>query len=403
MLLLRLGSIYRCPSLGTLHSALLFDGDDSLDKDHDVGDADGYGNDEDLNSLMDRGLEEVDDLLNTKGRLSVFGPPHASSGERAANAGSRKTSSVLTAHETAATGGGIAQQEGEVHVPHPTTTTARGAGANAASVLTSTTDPSGPSGTKSGTATYHPTASASALVQQGLGGLSRSAMASDQKDGVVPRDRNNNNYNHNFESPNGEDNLERRQNGVQSYHYDTRVTVDPGGNDVNLSPPPRRRARDTAPYLQAKGLTLTYAQAKLFGLHAAGSPPTPATLTNGDRESPHVINGANATWPGPGPRRAKIAGSTSTGLGWSTRDGEERQHRGHVRTYSPVRMERLARPVPGRDRAGGAATAGNVGAGGPLTRDQGTGRGTGDAAFTWKRSKRAEAAMRWAIHFEYVG
>lgn len=293
----------------------------------------------------------------------------------------------MPAHDTAATGDGIRQRKGEVL--DPTTTTARGAGANAASVLTSATPPSGSAGTISGTASsYNPIASASALVQQGLGGKSRSAMIGTQYDSVLARDQND--KSNKFEDPNGEENLARPHNSVQSYNYNSRVMTDPAGNDVNLSSPPRRRAKEAAPFLQAKGLTLTYAQAKLFGLHAACSPPTAGTLTKGGLEVAHAVNRRHGTWPGPGPQRTRNTASDSTGVGGSTRDGRGQQHRGHVRTYSPIRMERLARPLPGRDRVGRVTTGRKSGTDRPLM----GGRGTENTAFTWKRSKRAEAAMR---------
>ncbi|CAM9787773.1 unnamed protein product, partial [Scytosiphon promiscuus] len=368
-------------------TALLFDRDDSIDSDHGLGDADSDCNDDDLNSLMDRGLEEVDDLLNVKGRLSVFSPAHAPSEARAANAGDRKHSSVLSAHDIVGTGSGSGHQEGELL--HPTTITARGAGGNAANVLTFTTAPSESPGATLGIASsQYPDTGAPALTQQQLGGSCSSATVSGHHD-VVARDQNSNNR----EGPKGEDNL-ARHNGVQSYCYDSHVTTGPGGNAVNLSSPPRRRTKGSTPFLRAEGLTLTYAQAKLFGLHAAGSPPTATTLTNEGLQAANVVNRAHSAWPGPGPRRTKVSDINSTCAGGRTRDDRVRHHRGQVRTYSPVRMERLARPLPVRDRVGGRTTAGTFGNVHPSAGERRRGVGAESPTFTWKRSQKAEAAMR---------
>ncbi|CAN0536286.1 unnamed protein product, partial [Ectocarpus sp. 12 AP-2014] len=74
------------------------------------------------------------------------------------------------------------------------------------------------------------------------------------------------------------------------------------------------------------------------------------------------------------------------------------RHPQQTRTYSPSRMEHLARPVPGKGRAGGGETTPTPerSDGSPQQAGQRGGRGE-EASFTWKRSKKAEAAMRQVV------
>lgn len=157
-------------------------------------------------------------------------------------------------------------------------------------------------------------------------------------------------------------------------------TTSAGGGADGLYSPTRRRDQKT-PFIQAKGLSLTYAQARLFGLVGPG---LPSPLSTGDcpiplstvlkatanrRDTTRTVSGANAS----GRRQAEDA---------SARDKKQWQSQ----TYSSTRMEYLARPNPGKT---GSGTEGGFGRGvrSPPGRRE-------EPSFTWKRSRKAEAAMR---------
>lgn len=120
-------------------------------------------------------------------------------------------------------------------------------------------------------------------------------------------------------------------------------------------PPIRRRTRET-PYIQAGDLTLTYAQAKLFGLTVPRFSP-PSSLENPSIALTNVLKATRkSSW-------FESRGASSCG-------------RPRGQTYSVSRMEHLAMPLPsrrGREKRGNRYE---------------------DATFTWKRSRKAEAAMR---------
>lgn len=348
---------------------------------------------------MDRGLEEIDDLLSTKGRLSVFGPPQASSEGEAPKIGNHRPSSAagrdgpydglsVTAGEvtTAAAGdGGWEQAKGDVGRSAPGSTqspqhirSARGTGANAACVLMSATAPTASAGALV----------ASSFLDQGsttreLGWSSSAAMINGDDRGV-----------HSNQAPCGSEEVTPPpKGGVRSYMYEPGVHVHGGGNTDHLYSPPRRREKEVTPFIRAKGLTLTYAQAKLFGL--AGSPHPAVGAMKSDLKT-------NVTWPGPGSQAQTTGGTRCTGLGESTRDSRQRQPQQNPRrTYSPSRMEQLSNPVPGRGRFGDSCIGGGKSADRQREGDGAQGRNGGgrEAPFTWKRSRKAEAAMRYVVEF----
>ena len=130
------------------------------------------------------------------------------------------------------------------------------------------------------------------------------------------------------------------------------------GGDTNVFQPKRRQPRK-GPYIRTEGLTLTYAQAKLFGLAVSDSPSIAlANVLEATRASSWCVS--------PGAVETRRLSSSLCA---------RRRPRG--RTYSASRMEYLARPV----LSGGARGAHERG------RRQ-------EASFTWKRSRKAEAAMR---------
>ncbi|CAM9908832.1 unnamed protein product [Ectocarpus fasciculatus] len=337
-------------------AALLFDEyNGEGNGDGDIGTDD--SNEDDLNSLMDCGLEEVDDLLSMNGRLRVSGSAHTSS-EEASRHNKLSTS----------TDGPNAGQTGTAPVPasglHPKKDSARGTGAHAANILMSSTAPAGLDRSP-----FPADRQTSCVSESMLGGSPTEELLRRSDDTAA---NNNNGDDHNT-STNGDKHL-----APQSYCYDPRQDAAArggGGGGVRLlSPPLRRPAKETAPFIQAKGLTLTYAQAKLFGL--AGSPQLGEALAS----KGFTVAQIN--------KRATTGSDTRTFRDENLQGGQALQrHPQQARTYSPSRMEHLARPLPGRGRADGEITP-------TLERPDGSPHQAEEASFTWKRSKKAEAAMR---------
>ena len=368
---------------------MLFDGYD--DQDDDIATTDSKG-DKDLNSMMDRGLEEVDDLLSIKGRLSAFGPAQDSSKEKLTGENLSATAPALngprdglsnTAAKHSPNEGAVQTKDDVAESSAGSTRNqqdmcARGTGAHAASVLMSATAPPGsayPDNVASSPASPTPT----------------------RREGATPSGRDGTVY-HDGALDVGEGACARRRDGVRSYDYKARKSGD-GVVAGNVLSPPRRRAKGATPFIQAKDVTLTYAQAKLFGLAGSSCPgarPTPSGLD--------VSRTGNTTWPGSGSRQPRDYCSTGTGRVGRTPDGHRGQrHHKHAgnRTYSPSRMEHLAQPAPGRGRVSDSTTPA-AGWSKPDGHHRERGRGgeaqTGnEPTFTWKRSKKAEAAMRWAM------
>ncbi len=369
-------------------SALLFDG--CAGQDDDISTVDSKG-DDDLNSLMDRGLEEVDDLLNTKGRLSVFGPAQVLSKETVAeerpsvpppgqNEPGDGSSMGVARHPP---NEGLERNSEDLAVSsagpiqNPSDWSARGAGAHAANVLMSATTPAGSTGPID-VAPSRP-GQTPARLEGGSPGEDRTNV----RDGAVCHD----------EELNLGEEATRRRDGLRFYDYKTNTTGD-GVVAGNVFSPPRRRAKGEKPFIQAKDVTLTYAQAKLFGL--AGSSRLAAGPMQNEWE---VCRSTENIWPGSGSPQPR---SKSAGLVGRTHDDRGRrrhQHNAGTRTYSPSRMEHLAQPVPGRGRVGASAVPA-AGWNSSAVRRWEQGRGGGgagmgdEATFTWKRSKKAEAAMR---------
>ncbi|CAM9933368.1 unnamed protein product [Ectocarpus sp. 12 AP-2014] len=377
------------------NNALLFDeynGQDNENGDIDIDNS----NEDDLNSLMDCGLEEVDDLLSMNGRLRVSGSALTPSEEASRNnklptstIGPYTGQTVAPRNGTAPTGGGVAQQ-GDAGVPasglHPKVDSARGTGAHAANILMSSTAPAGLD--RSSFPADHPTPHVSESM---LGGSPTEGLLRCKSD-TAANNNNGDGHDNNADcndntSPNGDEHLVPQNDGPQSYCCDPRqdAAARRGGGGVRLLSPPRRPAKETAPFIRAKGLTLTYAQAKLFGL--AGSPQLAEALAS---------KGFKAARKN---RRATTGSDTRTFPDEKLRGGQGLQrHPQQTRTYSPSRMEHLARPVPGKGRAGGGETTPTLerSDGSPHRAGQRGGRGE-EASFTWKRSKKAEAAMRQVV------
>lgn len=125
-------------------------------------------------------------------------------------------------------------------------------------------------------------------------------------------------------------------------------------------PPIRRRTRET-PYIQAGDLTLTYAQAKLFGLTVPRSSP-PSSFENPSIALTNVLKATRkSSW-------LESRGASSSSCG-----------RPRGQTYSVSRMEHLAIPLSSRR--------------GREKREVDINRYE-EVTFTWKRSRKAEAAMR---------
>ncbi|CAB1101912.1 unnamed protein product [Ectocarpus sp. CCAP 1310/34] len=363
-------------------------------QDNENGDIDiDISKEDDLNSLMDCGLEEVDDLLSMNGRLRVSGSAHTPSEEASRNnnlststIGPYTGQTVAPRHGTAPTGGGVAQQ-GDAGVPasglHPKVDSARGTGAHAANILMSSTAPAGFD--RSSFPANHPTPHVSESM---LGGSPTEGLLRCNND-TAANNNNGDGHDNNADcndntSPNGDEHLVPKNDGPQSYCYDPRqdAAARRGGGGVRLLSPPRRPAKETAPFIRAKGLTLTYAQAKLFGL--AGSPQLAEALAS---------KGFKAARKN---KRATTGSDTRIFPDENLQDGQGLQrHPQQSRTYSPSRMEHLARPVPGKGRAGGGETTPTLERShGSLQQAGQRGGGGEEASFTWKRSKKAEAAMR---------
>lgn len=256
---------------------------------------------------MDHGLEEVEDILREKGRLSAINPT-----QRRTSAGNRDWEVYGSGHSDR-----IGKVTQEVNIQNDSKPvlhrrSARGTGAQAATILKTDTAPTG-GGVLTSESPGTPTQSATALQK------TRNTHAHAPKNNEVRYSL-------------------TRGTGVYS--------------------PTRRQQKP--PFIQAKDLTLTYAQAKLFGLVISGG--RPVTL-------------------------AKVLKATKSANCDSQRYARDRGQNNH--TFSPSRMEYLASPAP---RKGRACTEG------VFDRQRGPGqgeRGKGDvASFTWKRSKKAEAAMR---------
>lgn len=365
------------------NSALLFDEDNDGEED-EIATGDN-SDDDDLHSLMDRGLEEIDDLLSTKGRLSVFGLPPASSEEETAKTGDHRPSPAtgrerpkngfsVTGEESttaAARCDGREKPTGDVGRSAPDSTenphhrSARGTGANAASILMSATAPTGSAGAVGSASFLGPDSTEREL------GRSFSAVATNGDDKALHS---------NHHVPDGSREVTRSKEGVRSYVYEAGA-LRGGGNTDHLYSPPRRRVKETTPFIKAKGLTLTHTQAKLFGLAGSSRPPA-GVAKNG-------LLKQNITWPGSGSQSQPTGGTRRTSLGGNARDSGHRPRR----SYSPARLEQLSIPVPGKGRFGESC----IGEGRSAERQREGGRSRGgNALFTWKRSRRAEAAMRYA-------
>lgn len=387
-------------------SALLFDEyDGQPNAGGDIG-ADDSNEDEDLNSLMDRGLEEVDDLLNTKGRISgrALRPleqeltenrhPKLSS---SAIDGSENSPSVTTVESpTRTTGGARGQREAEMPTRGVTEKAreicARGTGAHAASVLIPATAPADSADVVSAAA-HHPNSHASISTNRALGGSSSETLMNGGDDAAACTDH---------EVPNVDAEPTRQKEAVQSYHDEARTATGGEANGLHCCSPTRRRAKERTPFIQAKGITLTYAQAKLFGLDS--SPYPGASCADRGFRASHGNNYSDTSRRGSGSKRTESnaggRGSSGISLKGNTRGGRSRrrEHHARARTYSPSRMDALAQPIPGRGRVNDVFPAEKAAA----WRNPGNysaaaaRKGEKEATFTWKRSRKAEAAMRWA-------
>lgn len=384
--------------MAILDSALLFDEYDGQGNENGEIDT-ANSNEDDLNSLMDCGLEEVDDLLSMNGRLRVSGSAHTSSEEASrhnkfstSTNGPNTGQTVTPGNGTAPTGGGVAQQ-GDTGVPasglHPKVNSARGTGARAANILMSSTAPAGLDRSP------FPADHATPYVLGSMLGESPTEGLLTCNDDTAANNNNGDDHDNHVDyndnsSPNGDEHLAPQNDGTQSYRYDPRhdAAACGGGSGVRVLSPPRRPAKETAPFIRAKGLTLTYAQAKLFGL--AGSPQLGEALAR------KGFTTAQSN------KRATTGRDTRTFPDETLQGGQGLQrHPQQTRIYSSSRMEHLARPVPGKGRAAGETTP-------TLERSDGIphqagqrGRGGEEASFTWKRSKKAEAAMRQVVMSDF--
>lgn len=387
------------PPSDTHRSALLFDEYDS--EVNDGGDiaTDDSNEDGDLNSLMDRGLEEVDDLLNTKGRISgrakgplklgVMDTGHSALSSPVVD-GPENGACVTLGESTRTTGEAREQRKGAStrgSTETPPEINARGTDAHAARVLMSATAPAGSAGSVSAAA-HHPTAHAPISMQRALGGSSSEALMNGGDDAAAYAENG---------APSGDAEPTRRQGAVQPYHNGAKTTSGVGINGLPFSSPPGRRATEEVPFIQAKGLSLTYAQARLFGL--AGPPLPGASFADEGFRVAHSNNKRDTSWRASSFKRPEnFAGGNGTGLNGGLRDGRSRRRKQDARacTYSPSRMDHLAQPVPGRTRVNDTtpafkAAAWGRSAGHPWAGEGGAGE---EARFTWKRSRKAEAAMR---------
>lgn len=290
------------------------------------------------NSLEDCDLEGVDDILREKGRIGVFEASSAPEREIEGDASRCHGPSITTPNDE-----GQPARDGQterVETMKVSNLNARGTGANAANTLKATTAPS---------------LIARVRSPRPFGGAGHQAKAiSDEGE----------------ESAQMTD-VRSRSDGV----------LNAAISGTALHSPTRRKPTAT-PFIQAKGLTLTLAQAKLFGLA-------------------RNINDSSAPIPLATILKAHAGGVAchENGTLLSSREHYERTRRSkgyrrggrrRNRTYSPSRMEELARPVPGRGRVSNEEICGNEETG-PRARSR---RRADDPSFTWKRTRRAEAAMR---------
>ena len=331
---------------------------------------------------MDHGLAEVDKILRMKGRFSVLDEPRK--GQKGTTTpDDPELDETLPQLELGreqplprlAEGGGAlpqlevwaGQQQGAgvkrlSAIESPVRShSARGTGAQAATSLKSATAPSGSVN----------------LASNPTGGTAPpTTTTSDGAGGSAYRVQDNN-------------------RGVAPPH--ATVSTIGGNNKLHpLSPARRRRARKEPPFIQAKGVTLTYAQAKLFGLVGGGgggggndgrhpSPPSVAQTSK-------IIRNATKSWPHTHSSREKNAADHDRRPRGRVQERRAQEGRQHRHTYSPSRMELLACPVPGRGRVLNTTDGVGVTRGGVLHVRGVGGRTEGD--FTWKRSRKAEAAMR---------
>lgn len=281
---------------------------------------------------MDKGLEEVDDILRKKGRLNVA--PIQELEEAKVSSANVNSGAVPNTESSQYS----LMQEANAQQG------ARGTGAQAASTLRELTAPSGEGPACDSHSTKRPTEQVTPLSHEAT-------------------------ETHNNRSS-------------QETTNDTIPLLVAAADDAD-SPTRRRQPKGESPFIQAKGLSLTYAQAKLFGLAGAtvpGSSSPPATRDRPVALSEVLEATRTSTWPCARDDRG------GDGLRGCVK-GERRPRNG---TYSPSRMEHLARPVPGRGGVATIATSvANKRTGWDGTRESG-----GEASFTWRRSRRAEAAMR---------
>lgn len=346
---------------------------------------------------MDRGLEEVDDLLSTKGRSSGRAqgtldregtdpgrPEHSSSAaDDPAN-----SSSATAGNPTKTAGGAREQREGIGRVQargsreHAPEISARGTGANAASILMSTTAPAGSTDAVSASA-HQPTPHTPISMQQVLDVPPSEALINGGNDEAAHTDN---------EVPSGDAEATRRKGAVQSYYIEAGTTTGSGVRGLRCPSPPRRPAKKAVPFIQANGISLTYAQAKLFGL--VGSPYPGASFKDRSFRAANNTNNFDTSRGRAGSKRPEtLTGGSGTGLNGGTHDGRSRPNKQHprARTYSPSRMDHLAQPTPGRGRVNDEMSAAKAAARGRSAGHHSAGE---EASFTWKRSRKAEAAMR---------
>lgn len=299
---------------------------------------------------MDHGLAEVDNILRLKGRLSVLDPPRGQ-GPAASNAPQKVDKPLPRTEEGGAQQGGAGDAKllstPDLSGRRNAKSASRGTGAQAAISL------------KSATA---PLPGATAVSLRTTSGPAQPAMAS---------------------------HADEAYNGQQSNRDEKTPHMLPtsgGNNSLHGCSPSlgrrRRRGAKEAPFIQAKGLTLTYAQAKLFGLAGTRDDPPPPSIA----KASEIIRKSNATsWSRTSSRQnASSPGRRSRGR------VDERQQHNHT-SYSPSRMEHLARPVPGKGKVNAKE---GVDIGGGVSHGSRGVRTRAEASFTWKRSRRAEAAMR---------
>lgn len=306
------------PLVAVCDSDLLYD--EYGDHDNDICEDD----EDDVNSLMDHGLKEVDDILREKGRLNVVS---ATQGPEDAEYKTLDSSGSVTGTDNAGPQQGMGIED--VPTPELHRLSARGTGTQAANSLKLATQSAG------GRCTSAPRSSCTPA---------QPATTAAEHETIDLRNK-----------PNAGDTL---------YYQST--------NGTELCSFTGRRAKKV-PFIQTKGLTLSYAQAKLFGLARTGDGPAEVTELLKRTKT-------GTTWSG-------SLANTNNSSGCSGERAHDKRQRN--RTYSSSRMEDLARPVPGKARVG---IAGGLNSGG--ARSFSGGRGEEGATFTWKRSRKAEAAMR---------